>query len=207
MIRKPEQTRLARTIVFEGGEAAGKTSQLRRLAATLRDTGQSVLTTGVFLTAHGKTIRKWLMDEQQIGNASLRTQLFVLGSAMNQLLDEVAAATEDVVLIDRFIYTTMAYHGGGLEMGIEPVQEIYAPITAQFTPDLILYLDLPPEQIAMRKPPRDRVETKPLDFHTRVRTAYHAIAAALPNARTIDAQSDEVTVHQHILDIVRELVS
>lgn len=193
-------------IVFEGGEGAGKTTQVRRLASELRDEGRTVFVTGVFQTTHGKVVRRWLMDVEQVSYASLTTQVFVLGSAMNQMVDELDTAAADIALVDRFVYTTMAYHGGGLEMGIDAVAEIYAPITARCTPALVLCLDMPPHLIAARKPAGDRIEAKPIDFHVRVRDAYRTIMTRLPNARTIDAKDDEDAVHTRIVAAVREFI-
>lgn len=174
-------------VVFEGGEAAGKTTQVRRLANALESGGFSVASTGVFCTRHGSFVRQWLMDVEQASFASLRSQVFLLGSAMNQVVDEIETSHCQVVLVDRFVYTTMAYHGGGLSLGVDVVRDIYAPVLARLVPDLVVFFDLPPEVITTRKIPCDRVEAQPLDFHARVLATFRSIFAELPYATTLDA--------------------
>lgn len=145
------------------------------------------------------------MDPERVARASLRTQLFLLGSAMNQVLEEIAASTASVVLVDRFVYTTMAYHGGGLELGVNAVEEVYQPVLRRFRPDLVVVLDLPP-QIIRRTTAPDRIEKEDEEFFERVRTTYADIASALPYAVRIDSRSPEVEVHEQILSLTLELI-
>lgn len=194
------------TVIFEGGEAAGKTSQVAHLVASLRTSGRDVYTSGVFLTPHGQIVRDWLMDADRFDRATLRSQLFVLGSAMNQVLEEVTESGASVAVLDRFVYTTMAYHGGGLSMGVAAVEEVYAPVLSRLTPDLVIFLDLPPEEITRRKPPRDWVEAGTMDFHSRVRQTYCSLAARLPNFVTVDAMATEPAIANQILaEVLRRL--
>ena len=134
-----------------------------------------------------------------MAQVSLRSQVFLLGSAMSQLVDEVARQSADVVLIDRFVYTTMAYHGGGLAMGVAAIEEIYAPVVRRFQPDLVVVLDMPPNLIASRRSASDRVERMDVAFFTCVRDAYVELAARLPSAVLLDANQDKSAVHQQVL--------
>ncbi|MGH7931107.1 MAG: dTMP kinase, partial [Candidatus Binatia bacterium] len=178
-------------VVFEGVDGAGKTTQVARLRQALQNRGLSVAATGVFSTPYGRDVRTWFMDPERIERASFRTQLFLLGSAMNQVLEEIATCAESVVLLDRFVYTTMAYHGGGLEMGINAVEEVYQPVLRRFRPQLVVVLDLPSEVIVRRKVAMDRIETENRAFFERVRRAYAEIVSTLPYAIQIDAQLPE----------------
>jgi dTMP kinase len=191
-------------IVFEGIDGAGKTTQIGLLDRALRDRGFSVVTTGVFCTLHGREVRAWFMDEGRISRMSLRTQLFLLGSAMNQIVEDIAASDASVFLVDRFVYTTAAYHGGGLEMGIAAVEEVYAPILRRCPPDLVVLLDLPTDLVPLRKTATDRVEEESRAFYERVGAAYASIASALPCAVRIDARQPEADIHAQLLPLVLE---
>lgn len=189
-------------VAFEGIDGAGKTTQIELLEAALQARGLTVLVTGVFRTNYGQAVRSWLMDAKRMAQVSHRSQVFLLGSAMSQLVDEIASQSTDVVLIDRFVYTTMAYHGGGLTMGVAAVEEIYAPVVRRFQPDLVVVLDMPPTLIASRQSASDRVEHMDLAFFTRVRAAYVELAARLPAAVLLDASQDKSAVHQQVLSHV-----
>lgn len=186
-------------IVLEGIDGAGKTTQADLLEQSLRQRDVSVTTTGVFRTTYGQHARKWFMDQDVMAHADLRTQVFLLASAMNQTLEEIERGQGAMVIIDRFVYTTMAYHGGGLQMGIDAVQEIYASILERFHPDLALFLDLPVELIPLRRQPTDRIERHDAAFFHRVRDAYTTIMTQLGAGVIIDATQTAETVHDTIM--------
>lgn len=189
-------------IVLEGIDGAGKTTQLASLETALLRRSFSVSTTGVFRTQYGRDLRTWFMDAGRMSRATFRTQLFLLGSAMNQVAEEIASAPDSIVLVDRYIYTTMAYHGGGLGLGLEVVDEIFQPVLRMLTPDLIVVLDIPPGLIAQRKPVADRIENESLQFYSRVRQIYLSLVGELAQAVLIDAQEAEEAVHAQILETV-----
>jgi dTMP kinase len=188
--------------VFEGVDAAGKTTQISMLESTLRSRGLPVVVTGVFRTLYGRDLREWFMNANRMAHANLRTQLFLLGSAMSQLIDEIDALTGSIVLVDRFVYTTLAYHGGGLEMGLDAVREVYMPVLSGLQPDLVLFMDIPPELIAMRKPATDRIESRDKEFHERVRNAYLTLASETVNSIVVDARKTELELHREVLERV-----
>lgn len=193
------------TIVFEGIDGAGKTSQIALLERALSSRGSLVTITGVFQTRYGRDLRTWFMDTERMSHATYRTQLFLLGSAMNQVAEEIAAQPASIVLVDRYVYTTMAYHGGGLNLGLNVVREIFRPVLETLTPDLVIILDLPPNLISQRKLISDRIESESLAFHARVCTSYVALAEEIPQAVLVDAQAAEGTVHARILELVLDV--
>jgi len=194
-------------VVFEGVDAAGKTTQISMLEHALLGRSVPVTTTGVFKTRYGRDLRTWFMDADRMAYANLHTQLFLLGSAMSQLADEIEASAASVVLVDRFVYTTMAYHGGGLQMGIDAVEEVYAPVLHRLQPELVIILDLPYDLIAVRKQVTDRIETKEAAFHERVRQAYLTIASSMTNAAVVDACRSPREVHHEVLQLVSGYLS
>jgi dTMP kinase len=189
-------------VVFEGIEGAGKTTQIGLLEAVLQARGLAVLATGVFRTHYGRVVRCWFMDAERMAQVSLRSQVFLLGSAMNQLVEELGTRSASVILIDRFVYTTMAYHGGGLGMGVAAVEEVYAPVLARLQPDLVIVLDMSPDLIATRRAATDRVEQMDHAFFERVRATYAELAARLPTVVVLDASQSEVAVHEQVLSLV-----
>lgn len=190
-------------IVFEGLDGAGKTTQTNLLDQALRNRGFTVAMTGVFRTAYGGDLRSWFMDPERMSRATLRTQVFLLASAMNQALEEMEASTASVLIVDRFVYTTMAYHGGGLGLGITEVRKIYAPILRRFRPALVVVLDLPANLVQTRIcRPRDRIENRDLAFFERVHRAYTEIASIVSNAVEIDARRPVTQVHEDVLSLV-----
>ncbi|MCC7003388.1 MAG: dTMP kinase [Gemmatimonadaceae bacterium] len=168
-----------RLIVFEGGEGAGKTTQLRRLAAQLNDDRISHY---VFRepggTPLGDSIRDLLLHTDGHVEAAAEAALFIASRA--QLVGaEVRPALErgKHVLLDRFLLSTYAYqiHGRGL-----PEEELRVAnrlATRGLVPDLTVLLTMPPEMGLARAGARgaaDRIERADVDFHQRVATAFAA---------------------------------
>jgi len=178
-------------ITFEGGEGAGKTTQLQALCAHLRATGRdAVETRDPGGTPIGKQIRSLLLDPATGGIAAV-TELFLYEASRAQLVHEVirpALAAGRIVLCDRFTDSTVAYQGYGRGLDLELIQRLNALAADGLRPDLTFLLDLEPEvgltraaQRATLRPERhDRIEGELLGFHQRVRAGYRAIAAAEP---------------------------
>lgn len=172
-----------RLIVFEGGEGAGKTTQLRRLAAQLNDDRISY---AVFRepggTPLGDAVRDLLLHTDGHVEAAAEAALFIASRA--QLVGaEVRPALErgKHVLLDRFLLSTYAYqiHGRGL-----PEEELRVAnrlATGGLVPDLTLLLTLPAETGLARAGARgaaDRIERADVDFHERVAQAFATFGSA-----------------------------
>lgn len=178
-------------ITFEGGEGAGKSSQIKRLCARLAS--ESGVFAGDVLqvrepggTAMGESVREWLKrrDTEIVPEA----ELLLFAACRAQLVAEVIAPAlraGNVVVCDRFADSTLAYQEGG--RGLPPAAVRSANLLAcqGIKPRLTILLDLPPEAGLARASARDqgqpdRLEALDLAFHRRVRQAYLAIAAAEP---------------------------
>lgn len=169
--------RAGRLVVFEGAEGAGKTTQLRRLAARLASSG--VAPRVVREPGHtpvGDEIRRLLLDPATDLVPRAEALLFMASRA--QLVERElvpALARGEIVLADRFFLSTYAYQGAGRGLPLEALRAANAVATVGLVPDVTLLLDLPVADGLARtdaRGTRDRMERSGDDFHTRVATAF-----------------------------------
>lgn len=195
-------------ITFEGGEGAGKSTQVSRLAATLRArTGRPVVVTrepgG---TARAEEIRAALLAGAAKPFGPFAEALLFSAARLDHLdrLIRPAIARGETVICDRFIDSTRAYQGaaGGLDASVLTALE--RVVVGRTRPDLTLILDLPPEMGLARAAARggegpDRFESEALGFHARLRAAFLAIAAREPGrCAVIDATAEPDAVEAAI---------
>jgi dTMP kinase len=182
-------------ITLEGGEGAGKSTQIARLADALRKAGLTVRTTrepGGSPAA--ETIRK-LLVEGEPGRWQPMTEALLHFAARKEHLETVvlpALASGEWVISDRFADSTLAYQGYGHRLGRAPIEALYQVAVGDFAPDLTLILDLPVEAGLARTGGRghaeDRYERMDRAFHERVRTGFLEIARGDPGrCAVIDA--------------------
>lgn len=183
-----------RFITLEGGEGAGKSSNLEHIHRRLSAAGKQVIRTrepgG---TPLGEQLRALLLDRSQ-GAMVADTELLLMFAARAQHLGELivpALERGDWVLCDRFTDATYAYQGGGRGIDPERIRVLEQWVQRELRPDLTLLLDLPVEQGLQRAGARsdpDRFEQEQADFFRRVRDAYRTRAAQEPERfRLIDA--------------------
>lgn len=191
-----------RFITLEGGEGAGKSTQVKRLAERLRALGQEVVVTrepgG---TPEAEAIRQLLVTgEPGRWDAWTETLLhYAARRAHTERLLRPALARGAWVISDRYADSTMAYQGYAGGVGREAVLALHKLALDGFAPDLTLILDLPVEQGLARAKIRhtgsaaaeDRYERMGLDFHRKLRAAFIDIAAREPDrCRVVPALGD-----------------
>jgi len=192
-------------ITLEGGEGAGKSTQLAYVQQCLEKAGKRVLVTrepgGTEL---GEQIRGLLLDHRQTVMDS-DTELLLMFAARAQHLAErirPALAAGDWVLCDRFTDATYAYQGGGRGIDTQRIAVLEDWVQGDLRPDLTLLLDLPVEVGLSRAGQRgdlDRFEREQQAFFQRVRQTYRDRAAANPQRyRVIDAAQDIAQVQAQI---------
>ena len=151
-------------------------------------------------TALGERLRGILLDVGERGMLA-ETELFLyLASRAEHVARVIVPALErgDVVISDRFGDASVAYQGGGRELGASLVESLNETATRCVKPDVTFLLDLDPEEGLERlskrgRGTRDRIETEALAFHRRVRDAYLAAAEREPSRFVVlDAGLDEV---------------
>jgi dTMP kinase len=171
-------------VTFEGGEGAGKSTQIEALAHLARAEGYQVLTCrepgGTVL---GERLREALFGLETAPHPL--AELLVFGAARAQLVSEVirpALADRALVLCDRFTDSTVAYQHYGRGLALDDVAAINNAATGGLAPTLTVLLDLPPDAGRARGEDggSDYLEREELAFHERVRDGYLAMADAEP---------------------------
>lgn len=199
----------ARFISFEGIDGSGKSTQLRRLAESLRAGGRSVVTTREPGGAPGaETIRR-LLVEGEPGRWSPETETLLFTAARRDHLERTilpALDRGDTVLTDRFADSTRVYQGVARADLRGAVDALHALMISR-EPDLTLILDLDPETALARGlargGPEDRFERLGLGFQTRLRAGFLALAAEFPDrCRVVAASGDPDAVAARIAGIV-----
>ena len=196
-----------RFITLEGGEGAGKSTQARRLAATLRERGLQVLVTREPGGSPGAEEIRGLLVTGGAGRWSAVSETLLHFAARRDHLERtVWPALESGVWVisDRFADSTMAYQGYGLGLNRDIITRLYANVIGKFYPDMTLVLDLPAEAGLARAGARgaaDRYEGMDLEFHRRLRDGFLDIAAHDPRScAVIDAAGSEDDVAAEILE-------
>jgi dTMP kinase len=186
-------------ITFEGLDGSGKTTQLRRLATWLTESGRTVVTLrNPGSTPLGDRIRSILLDsrsESALGPITPLTEMALMFADRAQSIAEVvqpALAAGSIVLCDRFTDSSEAYQGAGRQLGSQRILDMHAAVCNNLQPDLTLLL-LPPLQESLIRARRrnhrhtetegtdeNRFERESDEFYTRIHEAYQHIAAREP---------------------------
>ncbi len=199
-------------ITVEGGEGAGKSTQIRLLADALRSSGVAVVTTREPGGAPGaEEIRQLLVTGAPARWDGETEALLMTAARRNHLAETIRPALEagNWVLCDRFADSTIAYQGYGRGLPIDRLVALYRFIAGDFQPDLTLIFDLPVEvglaRAAGRSGDETRFEQMDRGFHERLRQGFLEIARQEPaRCALIDAGADVDSVHREVVATVRE---
>jgi dTMP kinase len=191
-----------RFISIEGGEGAGKSTQVGLLAAALGRAGIPVQATrepgG---SPGGEAIRRLLLEGERERWDAISEALLLVAARRDHVTRVVAPALAQGVWVvsDRFADSTMAYQGYGRGLGLQDLATLHRFALGDFAPDLTVILDLPVEIGLARAAARaaaDRFESLDREFHERLREAFRQIAADNPaRCVLIDGSADPQTVH------------
>ena len=209
-------------ITFEGIEGCGKSTQIRKLAATLDNLGKKVtLTREPGGCDIADKIRSILLDSANTAMVPL-AELLLYAAARSQHINEVilpALTKGDIVLCDRFIDATVAYQGYGRKLDLEMINDLNRLAAANCRPDITLLLDCPVATGLERAMARiealgtgassttreERFERESLEFHERVRNGYLSLAAAEPERFCIiDANGSIEAIYAAIENKLKE---
>lgn len=201
-----------RFITLEGGEGAGKSTQIARLNDALH--GQCVdalVTREPGGTDGGDQIRELLVNGDTNRWEPL-TEALLNYAARHEHLQKVITPALNAgkwVLCDRFSDSTMAYQGYGHGMNREVIRRLHRLIVGEVTPDLTLIFDMPVELGLERAHARgegeDRYERMGIEFHQRLRDGFLDIAKKDPaRCKVVDAANDMDTVAQIVRDHVTD---
>jgi dTMP kinase len=201
-------------VAFEGGEGAGKSTQVRRLQEWLTDEGlvaRATFEPGA--TPSGAAIRAIVLDRAHTAISPRSEALLYAADRAQHVHDVLRPALDagEVVITDRFIDSSLAYQGAGRTIPLDDVRMLSRWATGGLQPDLTVLLDLPPEVGLARARGRavaDRLESESLDFHQRVRQTFRALAEADPDRYLVlDARRDVDEIATAIRVRVTEMLS
>lgn len=210
MTAASEPTARGRFITFEGGEGAGKSSQIRLLVPWLRERGVDVVATREPGGAPGaERIRELLVTGDAARWTPLTEVLLHYAARADHLERTIrpALTAHRWVVCDRFADSTAAYQGYGHGVDLGVIDALYGRIVGATAPDLTLVLDLPAEEgltrAAARAGQETRYEQMAIDFHRRLRDGFLAIAAGEPQrCIVIDARESVDAVQAAIRAVV-----
>lgn len=200
-------------ISFEGGEGSGKTTQITKLAAALKEKGREVVTTrepgG---TPDAEKIRSILVQRDGGMWSPLAECLLLYAARLMHVDTLIRPALERgaIVISDRFADSTRAYQSFGHGFARQKVEDLNALVLGDFRPNLTFILDIEARAGLSRSAKRlkeqnsteDRFERLDVGFHERLREGYLQIAREEPDrCHIIDAMKSPDDMAREILDI------
>lgn len=200
-------------ITLEGPDGSGKTMQMDLLEQALLAQGYPVLRSrepgG---TAIGEAIRGVILDPQYSEMDPMTEALLYAASRAQHVAEKIKPALEkgSIVLLDRFLDSSLVYQGIGRGMTIETIEEINRFATGGLQPDITLMVYIDYEEGLRRKKAQkgslDRMEQQQELFHRRVNEGYLTLAHRYPDRiKLIDGAREPQKVHQDILKRIQEL--
>lgn len=201
---------------IEGGEGAGKSTQVRRLADELRARGLDVIVTREPGGSEGGEAIRELLMQGEVKRWSAHTEALLFAAARADHVEKVIQPALGIgtwVISDRFIDSSRAYQGvaGGIDDAA--VLALHGFGSRGLLPDRTLVLEVPPEIGAERAAARDgaaadRFAARERAFHNDVAAAFRRFAAAEPErVRLVDAGGDVETVAASVIEAVADLLS
>ena len=194
-------------IVFEGLDGSGKSTQQQLLNDKLQfDKISSISFREPGSTVIGEKIVKILQSDQKLSPLSELLLFYVSRSAIIEEKIKPALANYDVVICDRYFYSSIAYQGYGREMNIDFINQINDEVVKNIIPDLIFYMDINWDEKKKRKGinVNDRFEKEDRVFHEKVRSGYKSMARKDSDKwKIIDAEEDVERISSSIYETVK----
>ncbi|MGW6745647.1 dTMP kinase [Streptomyces sp. NPDC055025] len=195
-------------LAIEGGDGAGKSTQVEALAEWIRAKGHEVVVTREpGATPVGKRLRSILLDVSSAGLSNRAEALLYAADRAEHVDSVVRPALERgaIVISDRYIDSSVAYQGAGRDLSPTEIARISRWATDGLVPHLTVLLDVSPETARERfTEAPDRLESEPAEFHQRVRSGFLTLAAADPARYLVVDGGQEpeavTTVVRHRLD-------
>lgn len=199
-------------ISFEGPDGAGKTTVLEQVLPVLQEKGYDIITTrepgGVEIA---ERIRDVILDVNHVAMDNKTELLLYMAARRQHYVEKVLPALEagKVVLIDRFIDSSIAYQGAGRGLDKDIITRLNDFATDGRKPDLTLYFDVESEiglaRIAKNAEREvNRLDLEKLDMHKRVREGYLALTEQEKRIVTIDASRELAEVVSETLHTILE---
>jgi len=205
-------------ITFEGMDGSGKSTQMRRLAARLRELGRTVIET---VEPGGPPIamkiRRILLDSAN-QELSPSAELLLYFASRAQNVDQVirpALERGEIVISDRFTDSSLVYQGYGRHLGADAVRALESVACRGLKPDVTILVDVDAEASLARARARNeaephcetRMDDQSLDFHREVYRAYHELAEAEPErVKLIDGRAGIDEIEHEVWNVVSAYV-
>ena len=176
------------SIAIEGGDGAGKSTQIDALADWLRKRGFDVVTTREpGATMLGAQLREMLLHAKDREPVSARAEALLFAADRADHMEKVvrpALQRGAIVITDRHVDSSIAYQSGGRGLAAADVIALSEFATEGLRPDLVILLDIDPavawERAQTRADAPDRLESESAEFHAKVRDVFRSRAAADP---------------------------
>jgi dTMP kinase len=199
-------------ITFEGPDGSGKTTQISLLKKYLADKGFEVIyTREPGGTNISEKIRDIILDNKN-SEMSAMCEALLYASSRAQLVHDVikpALSQGKVVVMDRFVESSIVYQGIGRNLGVDRIRSINDAATEGLKPDITFMLTIPFEEGLKRKEKQksfDRLENSGDDFHKRVYEGYMGLANSANYIKVVDADRTAEEVHKDIINVIGDLI-
>ncbi len=195
-------------IAFEGGDGAGKSTQVRLLADAMRAAGHDVLVTrepgGTEL---GAQIRDLVLHGDHV---SPRAEALLFAADKAHHVDQLirpAIAAGTTVITDRYTDSSVAYQGAGRDLGAGEVHDLQMWAVDDLVPDLTVIVDVAAAEGRRRRGDvHDRLESEEDAFHEAIRAHFLAMAEGNPERYlVVDGTLDPERIHAAVLDRLRAM--
>lgn len=204
-------------ITFEGGEGAGKSTQIRTLAATLRERGFDVVVTREPGGSAGAEAVRHVLLSGAAEAFGVRMEAILFAAARNDHVEEIIRPAFErgaVVLCDRYLDSSRVYQGTTGNLEPEFIESLQRIAVDGMQPDLTLIFDIAAEKGLARARKRadegatpDRFEKEELETHEKRREAYLDIALAEPRrCRIVNADQPEDKVTNDIMEFIEPML-
>ncbi len=212
VLQVPNNIMSGRFITFEGGEGAGKTTQIKALTHFLSKMAKETLCTR---EPGGTPMAEALRDLVTLGPTgrwSALEEMLIMYTARSELVRTIIKPKleEGVwVLSDRFADSTTVYQGFAGGVPLDRIRQLHSIVLGEFAPDLTIILDLPPDEGLRRVNSRaqtiSRFEKHPAEFYQKVRNGYLQIANENPDrCAVVDAGLPIGQISEQICQLVAD---
>jgi dTMP kinase len=184
-------------IAFEGGDGAGKSTQVQLLAEALRARGETViLTREPGGSPVAEKIRDVVLDIANLGLNDRSEALLYAASRAEHVAKVVRPALErgEVVITDRYMDSSIAYQGAGRHLGVDRIEELNLWATEGLKADFTVILDVEPTHGLSRVEDPNRIEEEPTEFHAVARKAFLDRAVQHPDDYIVINAREEIEV-------------
>ena len=199
-------------ITFEGPDGCGKNSIMNFIKEYYKRNEKIIFTREPGGTKISEKIREIILSNDN-SNMSPRTEALLYSASRAQHIDELIKPNLDkgnIVISDRFVLSSLAYQGGGRELGVENVKKINDFAINGVNPDMIIFFYVDPLTTLKRKSlnvDADRLELSGDDFHSRVYDTYMELLEKMKDEKVlkkIDATKSMSEVFEDVKNIIDE---